>query len=115
MPRAAQRPCTYPGCGVLTDDGRCDKHRHQQYQPRGSSAKRGYNYRWQKASKAYLALHPLCVMCQRASRVTAATTVDHIKPHRGDPALFWDENNWQSLCTHDHNSKKQRHERGRGE
>jgi 5-methylcytosine-specific restriction protein A len=24
--------------------------------------------------------------------------VDHIRPHMGDPALFWDEGNWQALC-----------------
>nr|WP_246414712.1 HNH endonuclease signature motif containing protein [Yoonia ponticola] len=37
-----------------------------------------------------------------------ATTVDHIKPHRGDKVLFWDKNNWQSLCTSCHNRHKQR-------
>jgi 5-methylcytosine-specific restriction protein A len=28
-----------------------------------------------------------------------ATQTDHVRPHRGDRALFWDrEGNWQSLC-----------------
>ncbi|WP_348271565.1 HNH endonuclease [Bosea sp. Leaf344] len=40
-----------------------------------------------------------------------ATTVDHIIPHRGDRALFWNCANWQPLCTHCHNSAKQRLER----
>jgi shikimate kinase len=40
-----------------------------------------------------------------------ATVVDHIKPHRGDQALFWDKNNWQPLCTHCHASLKQSAER----
>jgi 5-methylcytosine-specific restriction protein A len=37
-------------------------------------------------------------------RLVKATVVDHIVPHRGDVKLFWDENNWQSLCKscHDH-------------
>jgi 5-methylcytosine-specific restriction protein A len=35
----------------------------------------------------------------------AATTVDHIRPHRGDYDLMWDESNWQSLCTWHHNVK----------
>ncbi|WP_232215691.1 HNH endonuclease signature motif containing protein [Paracoccus sp. J55] len=40
-----------------------------------------------------------------------ATLVDHIKPHRGDKALFWNWNNWQALCTPCHNRHKQRQER----
>ncbi|WP_349253802.1 HNH endonuclease signature motif containing protein [Bradyrhizobium sp. CB2312] len=42
-----------------------------------------------------------------------AVVVDHIKPHRGDRALFWDKGNWQPLCTHHHNSTKQRLERSK--
>src|SRR3954468_11966064 len=26
MAQAARRPCTHPGCGALTDTGRCEKH-----------------------------------------------------------------------------------------
>ncbi len=42
-----------------------------------------------------------------------ATVVDHIKPHRGDPKLFWDQENWQALCARHHDRDKQREERGR--
>lgn len=52
-------------------------------------------------------------MCERDGRVKAATCVDHIKPHRGDHDLMWDQANWESLCTHCHASTKQRMERGR--
>ena len=31
--------------------------------------------------------------------------VDHIIPHRGDQKLFWDQNNWQSLCKSCHDKK----------
>ncbi len=34
-----------------------------------------------------------------------ANEVDHIKPHNGDLALFWDESNWQSLCKACHSRK----------
>lgn len=37
--------------------------------------------------------------------MTRATVVDHIKPHRGDKALFWDEHNWQPLCKKCHDTK----------
>lgn len=72
-----------------------------------SSTERGYNYRWQQESKTFLKLHPLCVFCEALGRVEPAVLVDHIKPHRGDMALFWDVTNWQGLCAHCHSSTKQ--------
>lgn len=71
---------------------------------------RGYDYRWQKARKQYLAEHPLCVMCEHKGITTAANTVDHIVPHRGDQRLFWDESNWQALCAPCHSGEKQKQE-----
>jgi 5-methylcytosine-specific restriction endonuclease McrA len=43
--------------------------------------------------------------------IVPATVVDHIKPHRGDPELFWDASNHQALCKHCHDSHKQRFEK----
>lgn len=77
-----------------------------------SSSQRGYTYAWQKARAGHLLSHPLCVYCDRLGRVTAATVVDHIEPHRGDMTLFWDRSNWASLCTTCHSSVKQREEAG---
>jgi len=79
---------------------------------RKSASKRGYNSRWQKCRIAYLCQHPLCSDCDRRGLVTPATVVDHIVPHKGDPRLFWDEKNWQSLCDNCHNSYKQALEHG---
>ena len=53
----------------------------------------------------YLRRHPLCIRCDAADQVVAATVVDHIKPHRGDKALFWDQDNWQPLCKPCHDAK----------
>ncbi len=78
---------------------------------RGTAAQRGYGYKWQQASKGFLRSHPLCVYCERQGRVKAATLVDHITPHKGDQALFWDKNNWQSMCSSCHDSVKSREER----
>lgn len=115
MARAAKRPCTYPGCGLLTETGRCTKHQHiekrQHDAQRGSAAARGYGRTWQKASKAFLRAHPLC-QCEACDdgrkRVTAATVVDHRTPHRGDMALFWDRKNWQSMAKACHDAKTAR-------
>ncbi|WP_433588228.1 HNH endonuclease [Pseudomonas koreensis] len=71
---------------------------------------RGYNYEWQQARLVHLNDNPLCVYCEREGRVTAANTVDHKIPHRGDMVLFWDRTNWMSLCAPCHSSKKQREE-----
>lgn len=77
-----------------------------------TAAARGYGAAWRRARKWFLAQHPLCVMCQAQGRVSAATVVDHIRPHRGDQVLFWDRDNWQALCATCHNSIKQAAERG---
>lgn len=66
---------------------------------------RGYTSKWDKARKGYLAHHPLCATCLKDGRTTAATVVDHIVPHKGDTALFWDVGNWQALCRYHHNVK----------
>ena len=114
MPRRPKSICSYPGCGQLVDKpGRCDRHpkrtRKHSDERRGTAAQRGYGRTWQKARAVYLQEHPLCVECQREGRVTPATVVDHIVPHRGNQELFWDvEGNWQSLCAAHHNAKTAR-------
>jgi 5-methylcytosine-specific restriction protein A len=82
----------------------------QPQSPRKTALERGYNYRWQKASKRFLREHPLCVACAAEGRDESATLVDHVKPHRGDYELFWNEKNWQSLCERHHNLKTARGE-----
>lgn len=78
---------------------------------RSNSSRRGYGSRWQRARAAYLAQHPLCVMCERSGRITPADVVDHVVPHRGDQTLFWATGNWQPLCRRCHDSVKQRIEK----
>jgi hypothetical protein len=53
-----------------------------------------YGWRWRKARKLYLARHPRCRMCQAQGKLAAATVVDHIRPHKSNPVLFWDQSNW---------------------
>jgi len=111
MPYKPARPCRQPGCPGLTNDhtGYCDKHKpqvlKQQNSERPSANERGYTYRWHKVSRLYLQANPLCAECLKEGRTTAASVVDHIKPHKGNQALFWDENNWQSMCRPHHDKK----------
>lgn len=50
--------------------------------------------------------------CGRIEPRTSQLVCDHVKPHRGDEALFWDENNLQTLCKTCHDTLKQREEQG---
>jgi 5-methylcytosine-specific restriction protein A len=60
--------------------------------------------RWRAMRAAQLAEFPLCWYCEQAGRTTAADTVDHVIPHRGDEALFWDQLNLRSACPTCHNA-----------
>lgn len=74
---------------------------------RPSASERGYGLDWRIARKWFLSEHPLCRHCLDAKpqRLTPATVVDHIKPHKGVMALFWDADNWQALCNRCHGIK----------
>jgi 5-methylcytosine-specific restriction protein A len=74
-----------------------------------SAFARGYTKAWAKASKAFRVRYPRCGMrpngvrpvmshCFDIGQHTPAALVDHVVPHGGDKALFWDEANWQSMC-----------------
>ena len=101
------RPCKHAGCPDLTRDktGYCDAHRLNQDKRRGTARERGYTRDWERESKAYLAEHPLCVTCESEGLFKAAKVVDHRIPHRGNPVLFWDKSNWQSMCKRHHDMK----------
>lgn len=75
-----------------------------------SARKRGYTTKWEKARLTFLKRNPLCRLCALEGRLAPANVVDHVIPHRGDNALFWDRGNWQPLCTTCHSSTKQRQE-----
>ena len=78
-----------------------------------TSAQRGYGSAWQKARAAFLRGNPLCAFCRREGRLTAASVVDHVIPHKGDMDLFWDSGNWQSLCKPHHDRDKKLIEAGK--
>ena len=65
---------------------------------RERSADPYHTYRWTRLSRAFRAEHPLCALCQKEGRITAAEVVDHIVPW---PVCedFFDRRNLQSLCS----------------
>ena len=111
MPTKPNTPCRHPGCPALVPAGKkyCDKHKPLHIaEDRPNAAARGYDSRWQRARKVYLAAHPLCEECRKNGRYVKATDVDHIIAHRGDQDLFWDQSNWQALCHSCHSKKTNR-------
>ncbi|MBK4215567.1 HNH endonuclease [Paracoccus caeni] len=71
--------------------------------------------RWQRLRIRIIARDSaVCQMC--GCRTTTgrknprAAEVDHIIPHRGDEARFWNVNNLQCLCKVCHSTTKQRQE-----
>ena len=103
MPIQPKKPCRHPGCPNLTYDKYCEV--HASVDRRASAHERGYTSKWRRLSKLYLKAHPLCEECKRQGKLTPATVVDHIVPHRGNEHLRWSESNWQSLCKPCHDKK----------
>lgn len=114
------RICSGPQCGRLLRDGeRCPTCTRRKDTQRGSSHARGYTSSWHVRARRFRSAHPFCgdrpggrppvfSRCRDEGRYTLAEVVDHIEPHRGNPALFWDEDrNWQSLCYSCHARKTQ--------
>jgi 5-methylcytosine-specific restriction protein A len=120
MAALTQHPCAAPGCAELLPAGGpsyCRAHARRRDHYRGSQRARGYTWRWEQRRALFLQLYPLCGMrpggrppvsssCWEARRVTPATVVDHVIPHKGDAALMWNEvENWQALCARCHGLK----------
>jgi len=110
MPLLPSRSCKTIGCAGLAElNGFCSNCRAngKAKDPRDNARSRGYDERWRVYSRTYLSRHPRCAdpFARHSSIIKQADVVDHIIPHRGNPQLFWDENNHQSLCTNCHNFK----------
>jgi 5-methylcytosine-specific restriction protein A len=122
MPAHPLRPCRQPGCGALVREkhGLCPAHlagaRRCTDAKRENANARGYTWQWRKAREHFLRLHPLCecAECRAVGRIMPASVVDHIIPHRGDMALFWDRSNWQAMSKPCHDRKTARENGGFG-
>ena len=115
MPTRPPSPCTFPHCPALVAGfSRCATHRRQAERARGTAQERLYGHRWDNARRAFRRRHPLCAPCEATGRVTAADTVDHIIPHRGDQARFWDRTNCRACCRSCHSRKTVRYDGGFG-
>lgn len=115
MPTRPKTNCKFPRCAQLIKPGDmyCAEHKKQvdadYNRNRETAHGKMYAKRWKKAREIYLSQNPLCEECKRGGRIKAASEIDHIKPHDGNMALFWDsDNNWQALCKPCHSRKTAR-------
>lgn len=82
MPRA-MRVCSVPGCPELTDSGRCQAHRREADQRRGTRQQRGYGRGHERRFRpSVLRRDPLCVCEDQAHGHTTpclapSTVADH--------------------------------------
>lgn len=110
--RVCQRPSYEPLCGACKGTGLGGERRDP-------AIKKLYgSKRWRERSRAWLDEpgHHFCVGYPagfHGERLVAAQVPDHKVAHKGDEALFWDEENWQPLCI-PCNSRKAVREEGAG-
>lgn len=74
-----------------------------------------YDHAWRVYSARRLAMFPWCVRCEARGRPRLAVVTDHTTPHRGDPVLFRDPMNHQSLCKRCHDRKTRTEDGGGGQ
>jgi len=114
----AKRLCTKPGCNAyaLTNRSRCAAHPpHREYDSKRPEYRALYTtIGWSDMKRNQLRSHPLCAEHGRKGRVVAGSQVDHIIPHKGDLALFFDPSNLQTLCASCHSRKTAREDGGFG-
>lgn len=99
-------------CGGTKRGGICDRC-GAAWKPKdkGGKWRRLYNSaRWRATRRGWLANHPLCAQCDRNGVTRPGDQMDHIVPHNGDLSLFWDSDNWQTLCAECHGAKTRRGE-----
>jgi 5-methylcytosine-specific restriction enzyme A len=123
MPPVVYHTCAAPGCPALLPPGvpACATHTTHRSQHaarvarirddrRDNAHQRGYTRAWHVRRRLFLQRYPLCGMrpdgrppvmsrCADLGLETVADQVDHVVPHGGNHARFWDEaGNWQALC-----------------
>lgn len=114
MPSKAPTFCRHAGCGELVPGGYCDQHKpaerkqrlqgQQDYNRRRSESDRLYStQRWKKLSIVFRKRNPLCCECDADGLVRPADLVDHIKPAKSHPDLFFEWSNLRALCQECHN------------
>lgn len=111
------RPRVRTTSGFTSRVSSTDESAQARLQSKAPAWKRWYKTaRWQKLRKRIIERDGL--FCQQTGERLSgkhpahnSPVVDHKRPHRGDPDLFWDEGNLQVVSKGYHDSVKQRLEK----
>ena len=86
----------YCRCGHLIESGQgCPSCKRPSKRQRDRQT---YDYRWEKLSKYYRRMHPICERCDDAGRTTPSDHVHHVVPVLIDPSRKYDLANLVALC-----------------
>ena len=110
-PFDTKHPCSYPQCSNLVESrsgSRCPAHPYKramtaEYHSLYSTSK------WKRMRKYHLHKNSVCVVCGTEYDLQ----VDHVKDHKGDPELFYNWDNLQTLCMTHHSQKTGRDHGGK--
>lgn len=108
MPRKPKRPCGYPGCPMLADEGEqyCAEHKkvvaksYEKYD-RDPAVHRRYGRAWKRIRDSYVKTHPFCEQCFENGILVPVEEVHHIVPIAKGGTHARD--NLKSLCRSCHN------------
>ena len=95
MPHRPPRPCSWPGCPLLTTDKSCLCPEHKKAagkayeRTRETAVARGYTTRWRDLRKMVLSRNPMCLCDDCKGDNKPATMVHHID---GNPLNNGDDN-----------------------
>lgn len=113
--RMSLKPCATPGCPYTTQNRHCTHCVAKGIVHVKTHTRRLFDAmyqtpEWRRYSEDYRRKHPLCVnpYHRHDGVLVAVHAVDHVTPHRGNRALFWDPKNHQSLCKDCHAWKSNR-------
>lgn len=105
-PAAPLRYCAMPGCRAIVPAGRCAQHQPREGDRPNVDVRKLYRSpRWARLRRSVQQADPFCASCRSEGRLEVWTDLDHIQPHRGDLARFWDVTNLAGLC-HRHHAQK---------
>jgi len=97
--------------GFLNHSARATQEKKMRLQSRTDSVQQLYKTEaWRTLKRLVLLEQPMCA-CGCGGR---STVVDHIRPHRGDSALFFDRGNLQGMTKICHDRKTAKYDGGFG-
>lgn len=91
---------------LVPGGGHCRAHQPKDADRPNADTRRWYHTaRWRALRARVLLRDVWCGECLGRGWRVLSTDADHVIPHRGDLALFWNEGNLRGLC-HAHHSAK---------